>query len=46
MAPMTMRRSRLDDDDLYDDDGNGPYDKRYLANGSLVIVGAFACRSC
>ena len=26
----TQRRlARVDDDDLYDDDGNGPYDKRY-----------------
>ena len=30
---MQRRFARVDDDDLYDDEGNGPYDKRYPASG-------------
>lgn len=38
-----LARRRFDDDDLYDDDGNGPYDKRYpgqrvIADGGKVRV--------
>jgi hypothetical protein len=43
MAPVAQRRYARVDDDLYDDDGNGPYDKRYrgqkvIADGGKVRV--------
>jgi hypothetical protein len=36
MAPVSYASRRVDDDDLYDDDGNGPYDKNYP--GQRVIA--------